>query len=208
MPPQRQAVHVRYMPFMTRLTLIVVLSFATLYLKGQQYSFKAKSADVEATMQKAVLNAEKFIIHTIPRGIYNQHFKLLTSLSSVTSDYASYHYTPYMDDTIAFIPSKYELRYLIKIGKDTLTDSFIIPVDSLGHVDVDTSSFHYIFDDLKAYKKLLTGQYKIGFDSVKCFIKKKHLKNYAIGLMNSMSTLGNKNFKPQKVDNRVQKRRL
>lgn len=149
--------------FMSRFILVVLFSLAMFCSKGQDYSFKATSTIVQATMHKAVANAEKFIAHTIPSDIYKAHFSLITSLSAVQSDYASYHYTPYLDDTISFIPGKYELRYLIKIRKDTLTDSFVIPVDSLGNVDIDTTNFHYILDDLKAYKKLLTGQYKWRF---------------------------------------------
>jgi hypothetical protein len=198
MPLLLKAVN-RYMPFMSRLTLIIFLSLATLYSKGQQYSFKATSPVVEETMQKAVVNAENFIVHTIPHDVYKKHFKLITSLSAVKSEYASYHYTPYMNDTISFIPGRYELRYLIRVGKDTLTDSFVIPVDSVGRVDVDTSNFHYILDDLKAYRKLLTGQYKFDFNSVKLFIKEKHLKDYSIVFMNSMSTLNSKNYKALKT---------
>ena len=184
---------------MSRLTLIMFLSLAAFYSKGQPYSFKATSPVVNETLQKAVLNAENFIVHTIPNDVYKKHFQLITSLSAVKSEYASYHYTPYMDDTISFIPGRYELRYLIRMGKDTLTDSFVIPVDSVGRVDVDSSKFHYILDDLKAYKKLLTGQYKFDFDSVKLFIKKKHLKDYSIVFMNSMSILNSKNYKTLKI---------
>jgi hypothetical protein len=104
-----------------------------------------------------------------------------------------------MDDSISFIPGRYEMRYLIKVEEDTLTDSFVIPIDSLGRVDVDTSNFHYILDDLKAYRKILTGQYKFDFYSVKKFIKDKDLKDYSIVFMNSMSTLNNKNYKTQKI---------
>lgn len=188
------------MPFlMSRFILVVLFSLSMFYSNGQEYSFKATSPIVQATMHRAVTNAEKFIIHTIPSDIYKAHFSLITSLSAVQTDYASYHYTPYLDDTISFIPGKYELRYLIKIGKDTLTDSFVIPVDSLGNVDVDTPDFHYKLDDLKAYKKLFTGQYRFDFESVKQFIKEKRLKNYSIVFMNSMSTLNNKNYKTLKV---------
>jgi hypothetical protein len=104
-----------------------------------------------------------------------------------------------MDDSISFIPGRYEMRYLIKVEEDTLTDSFVIPIDSLGRVDVDTSNFHYILDDLKAYRKILTGQYKFDFYSVKKFIKDKDLKDYSIVFMNSMSTLNNKNYKTLKI---------
>jgi hypothetical protein len=187
------------MPFMSRLTLIIFLSLATLYLRGQPYTFKATSPAVQETMQKAVANAEQFIIHTIPYEVYKKHFQLITSLSAVKSEYASYHYTSYMDDSISFIPGRYEMRYLIKVEEDTLTDSFVIPIDSLGRVDVDTSNFHYILDDLKAYRKILTGQYKFDFYSVKKFIKDKDLKDYSIVFMNSMSTLNNKNYKTLKI---------
>jgi hypothetical protein len=185
MPLLRKAL-LRYMPIMSRLTLIIFLTFATLYLWGQSYTFKTASPAVEATMQKAVANAEKLILHTIPYDVYKKHFQLMTSLSAVKSEYASYHYTPYMDDTISFIPGRYEMRYLIKVGEDTLTDSFVIPVDSLGRVDVDTSNFHYLIEDLKAYKKLFTGQYKYDFESVKQFARRKHLKDYSVVFMNNM----------------------
>lgn len=184
---------------MRRITFIVLLSLVTLCSKGQEHTFKATSPIVEVTMQNAVINAKEFIVHTVTPEVYNKNFQLITSLSEVKSDYASYHYTPYFSDTISFTPGRYELRYLIKIEGDTLTDSFVIPVDSLGKVDVDTSNFHYILDDLKAYKKLLTGQYKFGFDSVKRLIKEKHLKDYSIVFMNSMSTLNSKNYKTLKV---------
>ena len=184
---------------MSRVIFTIVLSLATLYSRGQPYTFNATSPAVEETMQKAVANAEKFIKHTIPNEVYKKHFQLIPSLSAVKSEYASYHYTPYMDDTISFIPGRYEMRYLIKVGEDKLTDSFVIPIDSLGRVDVDTSNFHYILDDLKAYRKLLTGQYKFDFHSLKQFIKEKQLKDYSIVFMNSMSTLNSKNYKTLKV---------
>jgi hypothetical protein len=145
---------------MSRLTLIIFLALANLSLRGQPYNFKAFTPAVQETMQKAVANAELFILHTIPYDVYKKHFQLIKSLSAVKSEHASYHYTPYMDDSISFIPGRYEMRYLIKVEEDTLTDSFVIPIDSLGHVDVDTSDFHYIIEDLKAYGKLLKGQYK------------------------------------------------
>jgi hypothetical protein len=64
------------MPFMSRLTLIIFLSLATLYLRGQPYTFNATSPAVQETMQKAVANAEQFIIHTIPYEVYKKHFQL------------------------------------------------------------------------------------------------------------------------------------
>jgi hypothetical protein len=182
------------MPFMSRLTFIVLLSLVTLYSKGQEYSFKATSPNVEATMQNAVVNAKKFIVHTITPEVYEKHFQLIPSLSEVKSDYTSYHYTPHMNDTISFTPGKYELRYLIKIESDTLTDSFVIPVDSLGQVDLDTSNFHYILEDLKAYKKLFTGQYKFDYHDVKQFIKSKGLKEYFILLGNSIELIHIKEY--------------
>ena len=89
--------------------------------------------------------------------------------------------------------------YAVVIDGDTLTDQFVIPIDSLGNVAVDTTQFHYIWDDIKAYNKLLTGQYKFGYAKLKQFIKAKNLKNYGIVFMNSISTLNNKNYKTLKV---------
>lgn len=184
---------------MSRIILIFFLSLVSFSSKGQQYSFNATSPIVEATMHKAVANAKKFILHTIAPEVFDKHFQLITSLSAVKSDYASYHYTPYMEDTISFIPSKYELRYLLRVGEDTLTESFVIPIDSLGYVDVDTSNFSHVLDDLQAYNKLFTGGYRFDFVWVKCFIEKNKLKNYSIVFMNSMSTLNYKNYKKLKI---------
>lgn len=178
------------------ITLFLCTAFGS---EAQRHSFRASSPAVERTMHQAVANAERFITFTIPRDVYSAHFSFIASLSWVRSDYASYHYTPSLTDTISFTPGRYELRYLIKIEGDTLTDSFTIPVDSLGNVDVDTSNFHYIFDDLKAYKKLLTGQYKFDFRYVREFIKDRGLKDYSVVFMNSSSTLNSKNYKTLKV---------
>ena len=184
---------------MNRFLFILLFVLGVFHSSGQEYAFKATHPAVQQTMYKAVANSKDFIVHVVSRSIYNVHFSLLPSLSTVRSDYAAYHYTPVMDDTISFIPGKYELRYLIKIGNDTLTDSFVIPVDSLGNVDIDTTDFHYILDDLKAYKKLLTGQYKFDYEDVKLFIKKKKLSNSSIILANSVSTMNSKNYKTLKV---------
>lgn len=103
------------------------------------------------------------------------------------------------DDSINFIPNKYEVMYTVVITGDTLTDQFAIPIDSLGNVAIDTSSFHYIWDDIKAYNKLLTRQYKFDYQKLKQFIQRKNLKNYSIVFMNSMSTLDSKNYKTLKI---------
>ena len=183
---------------MSRPIFIVLMSFVALHSIGQQYTFKATSPAVRATMQKAVENSHKFIEHTVSPDLFEKHFQLITSLSTVKSEYASFHYTPYMDDTISFIPSKYELRYLITIEDDTLTDSFVIPVDSVGNPDIDTSNSHYILEDLKAYHKLFSGQLKFDYKDVKEFLKAKGLKGYSIHLQNSVERIGRTEYKRMK----------
>ncbi|MDQ3682377.1 MAG: hypothetical protein M3352_04795, partial [Bacteroidota bacterium] len=109
-------------------------------------------------MNRAIINADKLIQTAIPIDVFKKHFQFNSYQSRLRND-TSFHLVTF-DDSINFIPNKYEVMYAVIIDGDTLTDQFEIPIDSLGTVDVDTTQFHYIWDDIKAYNKLLTGQYK------------------------------------------------
>jgi|GEM_PF-6928283 len=175
--------------------LLFNLTLAVAY--GQTYDFRTKYKDVNVTMNQAITNADKFIQTAIPDDIFKKHFQFNSYQSRLEND-TSFHLVTF-DDSINFIPNKYEVMYAVVIGGDTLTDQFTIPTDSFGNVAVDTTQYHYIWDDIKAYKKLLTGQYKFDYQKLKQFIKAKDLKNYSIVFMNSMSTLNSKNYKTLKI---------
>jgi hypothetical protein len=154
-------------------------------------------------MNKAIESAEGFIRRTIPDTIYQRHFKLSLPQCEVVkitsnSDTSSTSYSVYFVDSINFIPDKFELRYCITIEGDTLNDWYVIPIDSLGNTAIDTSNFHYIYDNLLAYKKLLLGQYKFDYKSVKQFIKAKRLKDCNIQLSNSMGRIYDKGYMKMK----------
>ena len=182
---------------MDRFIFTLVFSLTQTAALGQTYSFRTQNEAVRVTIELAVENADKFIQAAISSDIFKRYFQLNTYQSRLSND-TSFHLVTF-DDSINFIPNKYEVMYAVVIDGDTLTDQFEIPVDSLGNVAVDTTQFHFIWDDIKAYNKLLTGQYKFDYQKLKQFIKAKNLKNYSIVFMNSMSTLNNKNYKTLKI---------
>jgi hypothetical protein len=183
---------------MCRLVYTLIFLIAAFNGSSQQYSFKASSPFVEATMRKAVANAERFIVDIVPNNLFRSHFTLLTSLSEAKNDSSSYYHPVYFTDSVPFIPNKYELRFLITIEGDTLTDSFVIPIDSSGNTDVDTSHFHYILEDLRAYNRLLLGQFRFDYKDVKQFITTKGLKDYSILLQNSIERINQKEYRQMK----------
>jgi hypothetical protein len=182
---------------MSRLIFILVFSLTVTVAYGQTYKFKTKYKEVAATMNQAINNADKFIQSAIASDIFEKHFQFNSYQSRLRND-TLFHLVTF-DDSINFVPKKYEVMYAVVIGGDTLTDQFKIPIDSLGNVTVDTTSLHYIWDDIKAYNKLLTGQYKFDYAKLKQLIKVKNLKNYSIVFMNSISTINYKNYKTLKV---------
>lgn len=196
MPKHRQCFNVTC-HFMGHLIFILFCSLTLTAAHGQTYNFRTKYEVVKETMNRAVNNADHFIQTAIASDIFKKHFQFNSYQSRLSND-TSFHLVTF-DDSINFVPNKYEVMYAVVIDGDTLTDQFVIPIDSLGNVAVDTTQFHYIWDDIKAYNKLLTGQYKFGYAKLKQFIKAKNLKNYGIVFMNSISTLNNKNYKTLKV---------
>jgi hypothetical protein len=182
---------------MSRLIFILLLSLTYSFAYGQTYSFKTKYEAVNETMNRAINNANKLIESAIPTEVFKKHFQFNSYQSRLSND-TSFHIITF-DDSINFIPKEYEVMYAVVISGDTLTDQFEIPVDSLGRVDVDTTYFHSTWDDIKAYSRLLRGQYKFDYAKLKQFIKAKDLKNYSIAFSNSMTTLNNKNYKTLKV---------
>ena len=182
---------------MGRFIFILLISLTLTVAHGQTYDFRTKYEVVKATMNRAIINANNFIQKAIPSDIFKKHFQFNSYQSRLRND-TSFHLVTF-DDSINFIPNKYEVMYAVVIDGDTLTDQFEIPIDSFGNVAVDTMQFHYIWDDIKAYSKLLTGHYKFDYAKLKQFIKAKNLKNYGIVFMNSISTLNNKNYKTLKI---------
>jgi hypothetical protein len=183
--------------FMGRFIFMLLYSLTLAVAHGQTYDFRTKYEAVNVTMNHAITNAGVFIQTAIPSDIFKKHFQFNSYQSRLRND-TSFRLVTF-DDSINFIPNKYEVMYAVVINGDTLADQFAIPVDSLGNVAVDTSQFHYIWDDIKAYNKLLTGQYKFDYQKLKQFIKQKNLKNYSIVFMSNMSTLNNKNYKTLKI---------
>ncbi len=148
-------------------------------------------------MKRAVTNADSFIQSAIASAVFKKHFHFNSYQSRLSND-TSFHLVTF-DDSINFVPNKYEVMYAVVIDDDTLTDQFEIPVDSLGNVAVDTTGIHYIWDDIKAYNRLLTRQYKFDYVKLKQFIRAKKLKNYSIVFRNSISTMNSRNYKTLKV---------
>jgi hypothetical protein len=181
---------------MGRFIFILFFSLTLTGTHGQTHNFRTKDEVVKVTMNRAIINADKFIQTAIPIDVFRNHFQFNSYQSRLRND-TSLHLVTF-DDSVNFIPNKYEVMYAVVINGDTLTDQFEIPIDSLGTVAVDTTQFHYIWDDIKAYNKLLTGQYKFDYPKLKQFIKAKNLKNYSIVFMNSISTMNSRNYKTLK----------
>jgi hypothetical protein len=182
---------------MSRFIFILLFCLTVVVAHGQTYDFRTKYKTVNITMNQAINNADKFIQTAIKNDIFKKHFQFNSYQSRLQND-TSFRLVTF-DDSINFIPNKYEVMYALVINGDTLNDQFAIPVDSLGNVAIDTSKFHYIWDDIKAYNKLLTGKYKFDYLKLKQFIKAKNLKNYSFTLANSISTMNSKKYKILKV---------
>lgn len=182
--------------FMSRLICILLVCLKVVVAQGQNYDFKTKFEAVKVTMNHAITNADKLIKAAVQSEVFKKHFQFNSYQSRLSND-TSFHLVTF-EDSINFIPNKYEVMYAVVIDGDTLTDQFEIPIDSLGTVAVDTTQFHNVWDDIKAYNKLLTGQYKFDYPKLKQFIKAKNLKDYSIVFMNSISTMNSRNYRTLK----------
>ncbi len=151
---------------MGRFIFILLFSVTFAFAHGQTYNFRTKHSAVNGTMNKAVQNAQKFILKAIPIDIFKRHF-LFNSYQSRLDNDTSFHLVTF-DDSVNFIPNKYEVMYALVFNDgDTLTDQFTIPIDSLGNVSIDTTNYDYTWEDLKGLKKLFSGKYKYDYPYVK-----------------------------------------
>ena len=177
---------------MCRFIYILLFSLTLTVTHGQPYNFKTKDEVVKVTMNKAIINAGMFIQNVIPKPIFEKHFQF-DYTQSVLQKNDSFPPVSF-NDSINFIPNKYAVTYAVLINGDTLSRHFEILVDSIGNVLIDTTEYNYIWEDIKAYQKLLTGEYSFDFKKLKQFIQTKNLKNYSIAFMSSMFYMESVNY--------------